>query len=333
MDTAKVTSAMSSVLRVRELECVKFRATLMDIFSERVGSCGQPVMQFKESSEMTCLKDGIYRRASAKMAQSPAVLPVKPPFHRPFCLPPSLLASLVLAPVSRVAKHDNTRTAKTRISTIFDVSTLISSAPIPSQESPAGDPEINITRRGDAVYSRRAKINRPRPVVSNQTAGQMHENARRWRDLNREVQLVEITKTMASFGITPPDTGYPATYESANGPIHLLNRPFQRALSELARRSASLLPEFVDLVREQTERGYRPNKNLVPAVHGRNTSTWNTCRKSLEKVSKCALKKLPRWSVRFCEQNQRPAQEYPEKSKFPGVPGPGYGFCWSSGQR
>ncbi|KAG6954632.1 hypothetical protein JG687_00011704 [Phytophthora cactorum] len=250
MDTGKVTSAMSSVLRVRERECVKFRATLMGIFSERVGSCEQPVMQFKESSEMTCLEEGIYRRSSAKMAQNPAVLPVKPPFQRPFCLPPSLLASPVLAPVLRVAEHDNTWTAKTRTSTNYDVSTRISSAPIPSQASPAGDPEINVTRRGDAVFSRRAKINRPRLVVSNQTAGQMHENARRWRDLNREVQLAEITKAMASFGITPSDPGYPATYESANGPVHLLNRPFQRALSELARRSASLLPEFADLVRE-----------------------------------------------------------------------------------
>ncbi|KAG2839217.1 hypothetical protein PC129_g3607 [Phytophthora cactorum] len=53
---------------------------------------------------------------------------------------------------------------------------------------------------------------------------------------------------MASFGITPPEPGCSATQESANG--HLLNKPLQRALSELARSD------------------YRPNKNLVPAVLG-----------------------------------------------------------------
>ncbi|KAG3024224.1 hypothetical protein PC121_g6332 [Phytophthora cactorum] len=73
---------------------------------------------------------------------------------------------------------------------------------------------------------------------------------------------------MTSVGIAQPEPGYPATQESANGPVHLLNKPLQRALSELARRSASSLPEFVELVRGQTARDYRPNKNLVLAVLG-----------------------------------------------------------------
>ncbi|KAG6948836.1 hypothetical protein JG688_00014917 [Phytophthora aleatoria] len=53
-DTGKVTSAMSFVLRVRELECVKFRATpavLMAIFSGRIGSRGLTVMHFKEGTK------------------------------------------------------------------------------------------------------------------------------------------------------------------------------------------------------------------------------------------------------------------------------------------
>ncbi|KAG2762588.1 hypothetical protein PC129_g11168 [Phytophthora cactorum] len=159
------------------------------------------------------------------------------------------------------------RTAKARTLTNSEVSARNSSAPAPRQASPASGPKINATHRGDAVYSHRAKINTPRPVVSSQTA-ETYENARRWRDLNREVQLAEIPKTMTSVGIAQPEPGYPATQESANGPVHLLNKPLQRALSELARRSASSLPEFVELVRGQTARDYRPNKNLVPAVLG-----------------------------------------------------------------
>ncbi|KAG6958605.1 hypothetical protein JG688_00010433 [Phytophthora aleatoria] len=172
--------------------------------------------------------------------------------------------------IRRGSRHDNTRTAKARTSTNSEVSALISSAPapVPSQASPASDPKINATNHSDAVYSFRATINTPRPVVSSQTADQMHENARRRRGLNREVQLAEITKAMASFGIAPPEPGYRTTHESTNGPVHLLNKPLQRALPELGRRSASSLPEFVEFVWRQTESYYHSNENLIPAVLG-----------------------------------------------------------------
>ncbi|POM60678.1 hypothetical protein PHPALM_30436 [Phytophthora palmivora] len=40
----------------------------------------------------------------------------------------------------------------------------------------------------------------------------------------------------------------------------------QRALSELARRSCTSLPTFVEMVRGQTAHDYRPNKSLVPEI-------------------------------------------------------------------
>ncbi|ETI38120.1 hypothetical protein F443_16067 [Phytophthora nicotianae P1569] len=49
------------------------------------------------------------------------------------------------------------------------------------------------------------------------------------------------------FRITAPPSVYPTSRESASGSEYLLNKPLQRALSELARRSALTLPEFVEL--------------------------------------------------------------------------------------
>ncbi|KAG6953073.1 hypothetical protein JG688_00012995, partial [Phytophthora aleatoria] len=140
------------------------------------------------------------RRASEEISRKPTALHLKPPYHRPLCLSPSHLAPPVLAPVLRGNQHDNTRTAKARTSTNSEVSARISSTPAPSHISPASDTKINATHRGNAVYSRRAKINTSRSVVSSQTADQMHENTRRWRDLNREVITTCAVRACAQVG-------------------------------------------------------------------------------------------------------------------------------------
>ncbi|KAG7387263.1 hypothetical protein PHYPSEUDO_014549 [Phytophthora pseudosyringae] len=60
-DTGKPLSAMSFVLSMRELDCVKFITTpavLMAIFSGRLRSRGLTLMHFKESTEMATLEDG-----------------------------------------------------------------------------------------------------------------------------------------------------------------------------------------------------------------------------------------------------------------------------------
>ncbi|KAE9263325.1 hypothetical protein PR003_g33196, partial [Phytophthora rubi] len=77
-DAGKPLSAMSFVLSLRELDCVKFRATpavLMAIFSGRLGSRGLTIMHFKESSEMASLEDGSSNANFASDFSASAQLP------------------------------------------------------------------------------------------------------------------------------------------------------------------------------------------------------------------------------------------------------------------
>ncbi|GMF64690.1 unnamed protein product [Phytophthora lilii] len=71
---------------------------------------------------------------------------------------------------------------------------------------------------------------------------------------------------MSKRGIELPPDDYPVCRDGDAGPEFLLNKPLQHALSELARRTGTSLPAFVELVRGQTPRDYRPNKILVPEV-------------------------------------------------------------------
>ncbi|OWY91123.1 hypothetical protein PHMEG_00040429 [Phytophthora megakarya] len=77
--TGKPLSAMSFVLWMRELECVKFRATpavLMAIFSGRLGCRGLTIMHFKEASEMESLEDGSSNVNFSSDCSATAGLPV-----------------------------------------------------------------------------------------------------------------------------------------------------------------------------------------------------------------------------------------------------------------
>eukprot|EP00644_Phytophthora_capsici_P011543 jgi/Phyca11/128908/e_gw1.79.95.1 len=75
-----------------------------------------------------------------------------------------------------------------------------------------------------------------------------------------------MAEVFSGFDVTPPASNYPTSQEGLTGTEFLLNKPLQRALSDLARRSALPLSEFVELVRGQTTSDYRPNKNMVQSV-------------------------------------------------------------------
>ncbi|KAF1793167.1 hypothetical protein GQ600_22021 [Phytophthora cactorum] len=66
----------------------------------------------------------------------------------------------------------------------------------------------------------------------------MHENARRRRDLNKKFNWPRYQRLRLVLALCY-QPGYPATQERADGPVHLLNKPLQRALSEVARRGSS----------------------------------------------------------------------------------------------
>ncbi|POM64380.1 LOW QUALITY PROTEIN: Hypothetical protein PHPALM_20089 [Phytophthora palmivora] len=108
------------------------------------------------------------------------------------------------------------------------------------------------------------------PVVSKHIAERMHHNALERCHLIKELRTVTMANRMERFGIELPTSGYPVYRESDTGRNYLLNKPTQRDLSELARRSGASLPTFVEMVRGQvrgqTAHDYRPNKSLVPEV-------------------------------------------------------------------
>ncbi|GMG15583.1 unnamed protein product [Phytophthora fragariaefolia] len=106
----------------------------------------------------------------------------------------------------------------------------------------------------------------PRHVVSMSTAAKWHANARARSDLLRQIGRATLAQAMSKRGIELPPDDYPVCRDGDAGPEFLLNKPLQHALSELARRTGASLPAFVELVRGQTPRDYRPNKNLVPEV-------------------------------------------------------------------
>ncbi|KAG3205178.1 hypothetical protein PC128_g1525 [Phytophthora cactorum] len=94
---------------------------------------------------------------------------------------------------------------------------------------------------------------------------------------------------MASIGITPPEPN-PATQESADGPVHLLNKPVKRALSELSRRSATSLPAFLELLQKIAREGVQvrlkeilPRQSIRPPNHGSARDTINVLRKDIRK--------------------------------------------------
>ncbi|OWY90493.1 hypothetical protein PHMEG_00041359, partial [Phytophthora megakarya] len=79
--TGKSLSAMSFVLWLRELDCVKFQATpavLMAIFSGRLGSRGLTLLHFRESTEVECLEDGSSNVNFASDFSPSAALPAAP---------------------------------------------------------------------------------------------------------------------------------------------------------------------------------------------------------------------------------------------------------------
>ncbi|OWZ06186.1 LOW QUALITY PROTEIN: hypothetical protein PHMEG_00021592 [Phytophthora megakarya] len=91
----------------------------------------------------------------------------------------------------------------------------------------------------------------------------MHANAQARCNLLRKVRSATLDKCMREFGIKPPATDYPISRTGASGTEFLLNKPLQRAISELARTSGSTLSTFVEMIRGQTVEDYRPNKNLI----------------------------------------------------------------------
>eukprot|EP00644_Phytophthora_capsici_P009191 jgi/Phyca11/101947/e_gw1.6.759.1 len=63
-----------------------------------------------------------------------------------------------------------------------------------------------------------------------------------------------------------PRAKYPLSRENSDGTMYLLNRPLQKTLSQFICQTRPSLPEFVEMIRDQTPRDYRPNKHMIPAV-------------------------------------------------------------------
>ncbi|EGZ07316.1 hypothetical protein PHYSODRAFT_306527 [Phytophthora sojae] len=84
--------------------------------------------------------------------------------------------------------------------------------------------------------------------------------------LDRTKGQTELANALRRFGITPPGPS-PAFVLKNGHKCHLIDKTKQYALSELLRRSRQSLPEFIRLVRGESQSDPRPNKALTVPGH------------------------------------------------------------------
>ena len=152
-----------------------------------------------------------------------------------------------------------------------------------------------------------------RPVLSAKACAKLVSNSRDRINLHEQLRIAHVNKALQRFDLQLPVTQFPVYEQNQDGDHRfLLNEPLKAVLSSCIRMARPSLPQFVELLRNQTHNDYRPNKNLCPAT------TRSIC-KGYDKLE--TLLKIAREGIRVqtsrppCRQRVRPTNHGSCKEK------------------
>ncbi|EGZ20813.1 hypothetical protein PHYSODRAFT_489139 [Phytophthora sojae] len=126
---------------------------------------------------------------------------------------------------------------------------------------------------------------------------------RRLAELHVDTTWIKLISALRRQALSPPQP-MASTATQRGHTKYLLDRNKQSVYSEFIRRSGMQLPEFVRLLRGETEQDPRPNKSLIEPT---SLSAWQSYRYETQWAEIVQHGVCPRWKSGFAVQDAPPA--------------------------